>query len=137
MTDASPTIRQRLTVSINSGALENCPMRDVLAPVSSKWSSLLIVALSEGPMRFSQLRRFVPDISQRMLTKTLKDLERDGYLSRSVYPTKPPRVDYALTALGWSYLEPLSALMDWAGHHHEAVRAARERFDCTPESEIA
>ena len=108
---------------------ENCPIRDVLNHVSGKWSSLLLTALGDGPMRFAELRRFVPDISQRMLTKTLRDLQRDGYITRTVFPTQPPRVEYALTEEGRSFLIPLQGLIDWAGENHWKIRAARASFD--------
>lgn len=107
----------------------NCPVRDVLSQIGGKWSTLLLSALSERPYRFSELRRAINDISQRMLTQTLRDLERDGFISRTVFPTKPPSVEYALTPLGRSLLLPLRELIDWAEGNHEAVRAARSRFD--------
>ena len=82
-----------------------CPVRDVLDQLGDKWSTLLVITLADGPRRFSALRRAVPDISQRMLTQTLRDLERDGLITQ-VYPTKPPSVDYRLSALGRLLLEP-------------------------------
>ena len=85
--------------------------------------------LADGPRRFSALRRAVPDISQRMLTQTLRDLERDGLITRQVYPTKPPSVDYRLSPLGRSLLEPLATLIAWAERHHADIRGARARFD--------
>ncbi|CZT35563.1 transcriptional regulator, HxlR family [Rhizobium sp. 9140] len=109
----------------------NCPMRDVLGNIGGKWTTLMIHALSEGPMRFSALKRTIPDISQRMLTQTLRDLQRDGYISRTVYPTNPPSVDYALTDLGRSFLTVLLPLVDWSAQHHGAIREARTEFDAT------
>ncbi|SER52666.1 transcriptional regulator, HxlR family [Rhizobium sp. NFR03] len=109
----------------------NCPMRDVLGNIAGKWTTLMIHALSEGPMRFSALKRTIPDISQRMLTQTLRDLQRDGYISRTVYPTNPPSVDYALTDLGRSFLTVLLPLVDWSTRHHGAIREARSEFDAT------
>ncbi len=108
---------------------DNCPVRDVMSHIGGKWSTLLLTALSQKPHRFSELRRLVPDISQRMLTQTLRDLERDGFVGRTVYPTKPPSVEYALTPLGQSLLVPVRELIDWAQTHHAAVRHARSRFD--------
>lgn len=107
----------------------DCPVRDVIQGISGKWSSLLVMALSEKPYRFGQLRRLVPDISQRMLTQTLHDLQRDGYVHREVFPTKPPGVEYSLTDLGRSMFGPLHELVHWAELNHGAVRAARAAFD--------
>lgn len=107
----------------------NCPVRDVMDQVSGKWASLLLLELSEGPLRFGAIRRRVPDISQRMLTQTLRDLQRDGYVSRTVYPTQPPSVEYRLTDLGHSFVGPLGALVAWAESNHESIRRARAEFD--------
>ncbi len=104
-------------------------MRDVLDRVGDKWSVLVVVLLGDGTLRFSELRRSIDGISQRMLTHTLRQLERDGLISRTVYPTVPLRVEYTLTALGRTLLEPLAALALWAGLHREAVQAARVSYD--------
>jgi DNA-binding HxlR family transcriptional regulator len=106
-----------------------CPVRDVLDQIGDKWSTLMVIALADGPRRFNALRRAIPDISQRMLTQTLRDLERDGFVTREVYPTKPPSVEYALSPLGRSLLEPLATLVAWAERHHAEIRGARNRFD--------
>ena len=106
-----------------------CPIRDVLDQIGDKWSTLLLITLGERPHRFGALRRAVPDISQRMLTQTLRDLQRDGLISRHVHPTVPPSVEYRLTELGQSLLEPLSHLIRWADTHHAAIRAARQDFE--------
>ncbi len=108
--------------------MTECPVRDVIAKISGKWSTLMLLALADGPARFGQLRRMLPDISQRMLTQTLRDLQRDGYVRRQVYPTQPPSVEYSLTPLGRSFLGPLRQLVDWAAAHHETIRAARATF---------
>jgi DNA-binding HxlR family transcriptional regulator len=113
----------------DSASLADCPVRDVIQTLSGRWSSLLMMALAEQPYRFGELRRLVPDISQRMLTQTLHDLQRDGYVHREVFPTKPPSVEYSLTDLGRSMFEPLSLLIQWAERNHSAVRAARVDFD--------
>jgi DNA-binding HxlR family transcriptional regulator len=105
-----------------------CPVRDVLDHMGDKWSTLILITLGERPLRFGELRRAVPDISQRMLTQTLRDLQRDGLISRRVFPTTPPSVEYALTPLGSSLLVPLSTLIQWADDHHEAIREARSAF---------
>ena len=107
----------------------NCPVRDVMDQVSGKWASLLLLELIDGPLRFGALRRRIPDISQRMLTQTLRDLQRDGYVSRTVYPTQPPSVEYRLTELGQSFSAPLVALVEWAEQNHQTIRRAREAFD--------
>jgi DNA-binding HxlR family transcriptional regulator len=110
-------------------SMDDCPVRDVLDSVGGKWTSLMILGLADGPRRFSQLRRFIPDISQRMLTQTLRDLQRDGYLTRTVYPTQPPSVEYKLTPLGHSFLALLRTLVHWSSENHAAIRAARTAYD--------
>lgn len=107
----------------------DCPIRDVLDRVAQKWTLLILIALEAEPRRFSAVQRAVGDISKRMLTQTLRDLERDGMILRTVYPTKPPSVDYALTPLGRSALAPIAGLRDWANAHHGQIRSAREAFD--------
>jgi DNA-binding HxlR family transcriptional regulator len=107
----------------------NCPVRDVMDQVSGKWASLLLLELMEGPLRFGVIRRRIPDISQRMLTQTLRDLQRDGYVSRTVYPTQPPSVEYKLTELGQSFSAPLCALVEWAERNHPNIQRARKEFD--------
>ncbi|WP_296099158.1 helix-turn-helix domain-containing protein [uncultured Agrobacterium sp.] len=111
---------------------DNCPVRDLLNHIGGKWSTLLLQALAERPYRFGELRRMVPDISQRMLTQTLRDLQRDGYIHREVFPTKPPSVEYSMTALGRSLYLPLSEVINWALDNHDAVKKARTEFDAIP-----
>jgi len=107
-----------------------CPLvRDVLTRVGDKWSVLIIVLLGEGTKRFSELRRMIEGISQRMLTLTLRALERDGLVLRAVYPTVPPRVEYTLTPLGRTLLKTLSELTNWARANREGIERAREEFD--------
>ncbi len=108
---------------------EVCPVRDVLDRVGDKWTVLVLAALAAEARRFSQLHRVMPDISKRMLTQTLRALERDGLATRHVFPTKPPSVEYRLSPLGRSVLDPLTALVDWAERHYPAIRQARARFD--------
>lgn len=105
-----------------------CPVRDVLDHLGDKWSTLLLIALADGPLRFGALRRSVPDISQRMLTQTLRDLQADGLISRHVFATMPPSVEYRLTELGESLMPPLMGLMDWAARHHPYIKQARTIF---------
>lgn len=109
--------------------LGDCPVRGVLDRISDKWSMLLVMTLADGPRRFNQLRREVPDISQKMLTQTLRDLQRDGLVARRVYDTKPPSVEYRLTPMGTSIIVPLGHLIAWAGENHPQIDAARTAFD--------
>lgn len=101
----------------------------ILARVGDKWSVLIVSLLGTGPRRFNEIKRAVDGISQRMLTLTLRGLERDGLVTRKVTPTNPPRVDYALTDLGEDLLGPVDALSNWARTNHPLIAAARERFD--------
>lgn len=107
----------------------NCPVRDVLDQLGGKWSTLFVLILDARPHRFGELRRAVPDISQRMLTQTLRDLQRDGLISRHVHDTAPPSVEYRLTEIGRSFVAPLRDMVAWAIRHHGAIRAARAAFD--------
>jgi DNA-binding HxlR family transcriptional regulator len=102
---------------------------EVLARVGDKWSVLVVTRLGAGPLRFNELRRSIGGISQRMLTLTLRGLERDGLITRTVFPTVPPRVEYALTALGRDLLQPVSALGDWALRNGAKIARARDQFD--------
>ena len=108
---------------------ESCPVRNVLDRVGDKWSLLIVLTLAEGDKRFMEVRRAVPDISQRMLTQTLRQLERDGLVSRAVVPTVPISVTYALTELGMSFMEPAQYLMDWAKAVYPKIRVARHDYD--------
>ena len=108
----------------------DCPkIRSVLSRVGDRWSVLVIMLLWHGPRRFGEIKRAAEDVSQRMLTLTLRGLERDGLVTRSVTPTIPPRVDYALTALGRSLAEPVRALGQWAFHHLDEIDGARASYD--------
>jgi DNA-binding HxlR family transcriptional regulator len=104
-------------------------VREILNRVGDKWSVLVIVLLGDGTKRFSELKRSIDGISQRMLTLTLRGLERDGLVERTVYPTIPPRVDYALTRLGRTLLEPVTVLATWAQRHRLEIQRARDAFD--------
>ena len=101
----------------------------VLARVGDKWSVFVIMMLGEGPKRFNELKRMIGGISQRMLTLTLRGLERDGLITRTVFPTIPPRVDYELTDLGRGLKQPVMALGQWALQHQTQIQDARMRFD--------
>ena len=130
MNEATPlatVFRDWRTTGFDAAA---CPVRNVLDRIGDKWTMLVLAALAAGPCRFSELHRAMPDISKRMLTQTLRDLERDGLATRHVFPTKPPKVQYGLSALGQSVLRPLAGLVEWAEHNYAAVREARAAFDC-------
>ncbi|MCX7867174.1 winged helix-turn-helix transcriptional regulator [Limisphaera sp. VF-2] len=114
---------------------DQCPVRHVLDRVGDKWSLLVLLTLRGRRLRFMELKRSIGDISQRVLTQTLRNLERDGYVERQIHPSVPPRVEYFLTPLGRSLLGPVTRLVAWADQHFEAVSAARRRFDaksCPP-----
>lgn len=106
-----------------------CPIREVLDRVGDTWSLLVIIHLQPMPMRFNALKRAVEGISQRMLTVTLRSLERDGLVRRTVRPTTPPEVEYALTNLGQSIAIPIGALGLWASENRDRLRAAQGQFD--------
>ena len=108
----------------------NCRAREMIVRVADKWSMYVIHVLAEGgPLRFSELRRRVDGVSQRMLTVTLRGLERDGLVSRTMHPEVPPRVEYQLTPLGATLRELVNDLMAWSGAHLAEVDAARARYD--------
>ncbi|HEY5459734.1 MAG TPA: helix-turn-helix domain-containing protein [Sphingomicrobium sp.] len=101
----------------------------LLSRIGDKWTVLVVQTLAEGPKRFNELRREIPSVSQRMLTLTLRNLERDGLVSRTVTPSIPPRVDYELTELGQSLQKPICGLANWATENVEAIHEAQARFD--------
>lgn len=103
-------------------------VKQLLTRIGGKWTVLIVTRLSGGPMRFSELKRDISDISQKMLTSTLRDLEEDGFVRRAVTPSIPPRVDYELTDLGRDLLVPLDILGTWAVKNKQRVEAARERY---------
>ncbi len=108
----------------------NCkPFTELLARIGDKWSVFVVMLLGEGPMRFTEIKRATGSVSQKMLTLTLRGLERDGFVTRSVFATSPPRVEYALTELGQSLKIPVNALGEWAFANHPEVEDARRKFD--------
>ncbi|MEU0942584.1 helix-turn-helix domain-containing protein [Streptomyces canus] len=109
--------------------IKGCPTNQLLDRLSDKWVSLVVSALSTGPMRYSDLSRKIAGVSPKMLTQTLRSLERDGILTRTVTPSVPVRVDYALTPLGSSLAGLITAVKSWAETHIEEVHEARERYD--------
>lgn len=113
-----------------SPATHDChAVSEVLGRVGDKWTILVVVVLREQPRRFNDLKRQVHGISQQMLTRTLRTLERDALISRTVYPSKPPQVEYALTDLGYSLSEAVRHLADWAVEHITAIHTGRSRYD--------
>ncbi len=124
-----------MTLTIPTPASETCDLegtqivREIFNRVGDKWTLLVIRVLDAGPSRFTALRDNVPGISQRMLTLTLRQLERDGLVSRTVHPAVPPRVDYALTELGITLVPPIVALANWAVEHELDIRSSRDDYD--------
>lgn len=117
-------------VMIEDMAFSDCPIRNILARISDKWSLLVIFTLEKeekAAVRFKELQRAIPDISQKMLTVTLRTLEEDGYVTRTVYPEVPPRVEYALTARAKSLLPLVNALIEWALENKDAIMKDRKR----------
>lgn len=125
----APKSRYERSCSAASSPSEGRAIRDILDRVGDKWSLLVIVTLQEGRLRFGELQRHIPGVSQRMLTLTLRQLERDGLLSRTVHAEVPPRVEYDLTATGRTLIEPSRALANWAIEHYPAIERAREQYD--------
>lgn len=126
----------KVTTHLNNDApqdLENCPIRKVLDRISDKWSLLLLLLLQEKPKRFMQLRRELPDISQRMLTQTLRLLERDSLVSRTVIATVPISVTYALTDLGESFIDASEGILIWAEKNFATIKEARQNYDTNDE----
>lgn len=108
---------------------EACPVREVLDRVAGKWSILIVIAAARGPVRFTALERSIDGISRRMLTLTLRNLERDGLVTRTVYATVPPKVEYTLTPIAQELHRSLIGLTDWASRHRAAITAARRAYD--------
>ncbi len=124
------------TVRPGNVLLAGCPSRQALDLVADKWTMLVIKALADGVRRYGEVRRTVEGISQKMLTQTLRSLERDGLVERTVHPVVPPMVEYRLTPLGATLIEPLSAVSAWAERHMHEVVAAREQAG-TPGSSVS
>lgn len=113
-----------------------CEVRRILDRIADKWSLLVIALLGQNTLRFSELRRQINGISQRMLTLTLRNLERDGLVSRTVYPVVPPKVEYQLTTLGVTLIDTIRSLVDWTGEHQDEIRAARESYDAAAPASV-
>ena len=136
MVRRSASAKTGVTLHLADFNADDCPVRGVLDHLGDKWKTLILIGLGEGPQRFSALRRAIPDISKRMLTQGLRDLERDSLITRHVYPTKPPSVEYRLTALGTSLLVPIAQLVEWAEGAHAEIRRSRAAFDGAPERNV-
>jgi DNA-binding HxlR family transcriptional regulator len=117
-----------LPATADSGFEQPCPIRDVLDRIGDQWSLLVLSALQSGTRRFNELLRDLGDISKQMLSLTLKRLEEDGFVQRTVYPEVPPRVEYTLSPLGHSFLVPMRGLVEWANAHHRSVCEARRDY---------
>lgn len=132
--DRNATLQKKTTMNRNTiedAVFPDCPIRNILARISDKWSLLIIYTLNRSepnPVRFKELQRNIPDISQKMLTVTLRTLEEDGYVSRTVYPEVPPRVEYALTDRSRSLLPHIDALIGWALENHAAIMRDRKKL---------
>ncbi|MEO0369221.1 MAG: helix-turn-helix domain-containing protein [Pseudomonadota bacterium] len=119
-------VQQEKRIFLND---ENCPIRNVVAQIGDKWSALILFALVDGADRFNSIKSRVVGISQRMLTQTLRDLEREGYVSRTVYAEVPVKVEYALTDMGQGLIKPLYQLVAWADQNHAEIRLNRDAYD--------
>lgn len=122
--------RERDRLAYNAYVAE-CPSRQVLDALSDKWVTLVLTALADGPRRYSELARTIAGVSQKMLTQTLRTLERDGLLTRTITPSVPVRVDYQLTTLGQTVLPVVSAIKHWSETHIHEIHAARTAYDHT------
>jgi len=126
--DALADLVQEAPINFEACTEAMLPVHEVLAQISSKWTILVVRVLSSGPRRFSEIKRQIEGVSQKMLTATLRDLEKDGFLTRTVTPSIPPRVDYELTAMGHELHEPLRVIGNWAHANRGRVEAARKAF---------
>lgn len=133
-----PGITAETTRSVGAHDSQNCrAVADVLSRIGDKWTVYVVRLLDSGPMRFNEIRRAVPAISQRMLSLTLRGLERDGLVTRTVTPSIPPRVDYELTPMGLTLIEPLKAVGAWALANRDYVEQSRAKFDAVQGNEKA
>jgi DNA-binding HxlR family transcriptional regulator len=124
-TDVPSMASAELPVPVAAEDYERCPVTGILHRIGDKWTLLVLALLGRRPYRFNELHRAMQGISQRMLTRTLRALEQDGIVQRTVFPTVPVSVEYSITDLGRSLLVPLSAVADWAADHHAEIAAAR------------
>ncbi|HYZ00087.1 MAG TPA: helix-turn-helix domain-containing protein [Candidatus Binatia bacterium] len=129
MATTTATQRRQQAKQAYDAFMAECPTRQLLESLNDKWTGLLLCALGEGTKRHSELARRIAGVSQKMLTQTLRTLERDGLITRTVTPSVPVRVDYALTPLGRDLLPVMVAIKDWAEHNMDDVNTARRRYD--------
>jgi DNA-binding HxlR family transcriptional regulator len=134
VTDAGPRLVDRLRharTQADQGNLfdPDCPTRLLLDRIGDKWTALVVLLLSDGPMRFTRLRDQIGQVAPKVLTQTLRRMERDGLLTREVFAEVPPRVDYELTDLGHSLVQPIAVITDWAEVHVAQITAAQARYD--------
>jgi len=136
MEEGTPTelTHSRVTACLSPEPGNPCPVRSILERVGDKWATQIVSQLAQGPVRFNDLKRQVDGISQRMLTETLRKLERDGLLTRTVYPTIPPKVEYTLTPLGQTLVPIIYQLVEWAKTNSQDIKNARERYDTEQQS---
>ena len=120
---------------VNAAFDHPCPIRDVLDRIGDQWSFLVLESLAERTLRFNELSREIGDISKQMLSRTLKRLEMDGFVQRTIYAEVPPRVEYRLTDLGRGFLVPMQALVQWADAHHEQVCKSRRAYRSAAETD--
>ncbi|MFI8237683.1 winged helix-turn-helix transcriptional regulator [Streptomyces sp. NPDC085866] len=123
-------------VTVQAVNAQACPVREVLDRVAGKWSVQILVAAAQGPIRFTELERGIEGISRRMLTLTLRNLERDGLVTRTVHPTVPPKVEYELTPVAHELHETLQRLTDWAEHNRVYIAEARAAYDAKHQPEL-
>ncbi|MDX1995293.1 MAG: helix-turn-helix domain-containing protein [bacterium] len=133
---AEPTGLRKWSEMYSEAYSSDCPVRQALDRLGGKWTTLIIGMLEDGPKRFSELRRGIHGISQKMLTQTLRSLERDGLIKRTLYPEVPPRVEYELTPLGETLCEPIAAIIRWTEAHIDEVTAAQVRYDAAETSGV-
>jgi DNA-binding HxlR family transcriptional regulator len=136
-TSKEPTHCVRTDDAFQWDTREDCDVRQILDRIADKWSLLVVALLDERAMRFTELRREIDGISQRMLTVTLRQLERDGLVRRTVYPVVPPRVDYELTTLGRTLHDTIRSLVTWTEVHQNEIATARADYDRRAEAEAA
>ena len=127
-TRTAEQVREQSAFAFNA-FMASCPTRQVMATIGDKWAGLVVNALADGPRRHGELRARIAGASQKMLTQTLRTLERDGLVTRTVTPSVPVRVDYELTELGLTLLPVLAALKRWSEEHFPRIEAAREQYD--------
>ena len=128
MSEATAPASIRLLPPTGTDLDQPCVVRDVIDRVGDRWSLLVLGHLAESSLRFNAMHRKIGDISKQVLSGTLRRLEEDGFISRTVHESSPPQVEYALTAMGISFLKPMKAVLDWADAHHDAITQSRDIF---------